>query len=268
MPRPHFLTPSSSSPSFSLLQLFYSDPESNLLEGIPSPFQPKVNKPRGSVVVDNGGLNSVGTFDRLYRAAAEREAHVEEKRLARFKTEMTECSFSPALNPARPSTAPAAQVGSSPFSRLYSDALERRLRTETFEAALPPVDTECTFEPALTVTSRRISDRMRSSPAAADDASATLPRHLQLYAEGLKKQRDRRDNAALIAAAGGLIRDADARECTFQPSSSKGVPTSPAALNSNVTPGSGGIHARLYEEALAKRAALVSLEAGLDADYQ
>ncbi len=207
----------------------------------------------------------MGTFDRLYRAAAEREAHVEEKRLARFKTEMTECSFSPALNPARPSTAPAAaQVGISPFSRLYSDALERRLRTETFEAALPPVDTECTFEPALTVTSRRISDRMRSSPSTtADDASATLPRHLQLYAEGLKKQRDRRDQAALIAAAGGLIRDADARECTFQPN-----PTSPAALNSNVTPGGGGIHARLYEEALAKRAALVSIEAGLDADYQ
>ena len=210
----------------------------------------------------------MSTFDRLYRAAAEREAHVEEKRLARFKTEMTECSFSPALiNLARPSTAPAAQVGSSPFSRLYSDALDRRLRTETFEAALPPVDLECTFEPALTVTSRRISDRMRSSPAT-DDASGTLPRHLQLYAEGLKKQRDRRDHAALIAAAGGLIRDADARECTFQPTSSKAAPTSPAAFNNSLSPGSGGIHARLYEEALAKRAALVSFEAGLDADYQ
>lgn len=208
----------------------------------------------------------MGTFDRLYRAAAEREAHAEEKRLARFKTVMTECSFSPALNSARPLTAPA-QVGGSPFSRLYSDALERKLRTETFEAALEPVDSECTFEPALTVTSRRISDRMRTSPST-NDTAAALPRHLQLYAEGLKKQRDRRDHAALVAAAGGLIRDEDARECTFQPASSKGAPTSPTPAVSSATPGSGNIHARLYEEALAKRAALVSLEAGLDADFQ
>lgn len=234
---------------------------------------PKVNKPRASATpatpgdADSGATNA---FDRLYRRARERDANIEERRLSRLATEMVSCPFSPSLNAPRPSTAPAASAaaadgsGSAPaqstFSRLYNDALDRRLRTETFASAAPPEDAECTFEPSLTVTSRRISERLRSpqngSGGAGSAAADLLPRHLQLYAEGLKKQRDKREHADLITQAGGLVRVEEARECTFQPR----VGRSPGGPASASVP----VHDRLYEEALAKRAAIIAIEAGLE----
>jgi hypothetical protein len=84
-----------------------------------------------------------------------------------------------------------------------------------------------------------------------------MPRHLQLYAEGLKKQRDKREHAELVAQAGGLIRIDDAKECTFKPRVGPAPRGSPSASGS-AAPGSPTVHERLYEDSIMKRAALAS----------
>jgi hypothetical protein len=130
--------------------------------------------------------------------------------------------------------------------RLYRDFFDRKEKWDEQAAAASGKESEelkrlCTLQPKLSATTKRIIKELRgASPpyaalaaaalassgevspfsdfsAAAAVSSPHLPRHLQLYAEGLRKQKERREHAELVAQAGGLIRVEDALECTFSP---------------------------------------------------
>jgi len=224
-----------------------------------------VNPRPPSAANSPGGGSS---FTRLYNGAQKRAEKLKEKETAAAATLLQECTFHPLLNlpvpflqasPAAAADPPESSSSSSSlapsstrnaFSRLYHDAQERKAKAEAVAAAVEnaPIPSECTFEPALSLASRRIGLRMGGrgssspeqgftggesvagrpgwSPGLADVSSAATaatstanasPRHVLLYEEGVRKQRERREQAELVEQLGGLIRLEDALECTFKP---------------------------------------------------
>ena len=274
---------------------FCSTPDSHLQAELT--FKPAVN-PRRSTPgnANEAPATPSSPFERLYQAALRQADNHRVKAEAAAAATLQGCTFHPETStmPSATSAAAAALTGialaasgagggsssssssagdaastaatSSPataFSRLYGDAKERRERLAAAceVAAAAPMPAECTFEPALSQTTRKITARLRAAAAThspltsssangspsgegalgqflEDEAAAAaaaaagggegagegaapahhpVPRYLQLYEEGMRQQRERREQAALVEQVGGLIRLEDALECTFQP---------------------------------------------------
>ena len=183
-------------------------------------FQPKVNVRRRSSSGGRGGVPGDGSggaspgppppgssspFDRLYAAALQREAALAERRAEAAEAELNSCTFHPVLAAAGgggwggdSNNNDAGEGGGlvgkqregGTFQRLYGDALVRRDKKLAAETVAVPVDPDCTFEPRLSLTTRRITERLRGSPGASAAAAAT-----QLPAVALQQ--------LLQAAAGG-----------------------------------------------------------------
>jgi hypothetical protein len=143
------------------------------------------------------GAPVLNPFERLYAAAGEKKNALEALRVATEALASTACPFRPDLaKSARGARASAAQAAAAAaaagagegagegagvgagegagagaagaFERLYGDASARAARAAAAAAAAAaPSDPNCTFEPALSATTRRITQRLRASPASA-----------------------------------------------------------------------------------------------------
>jgi hypothetical protein len=177
---------------------------------------------------------------------------LEARRAEEEEARVAACTFSPDTTASKASAARMGLVldgaegggegggagAPQPHERLYRHAMERLERMRAQPSAL---ELGCTFAPAISAVSRKITDTMRE-PAAAD-----LPRYELLYEDGLQKQQ-----ARAAAAANRRVDDMteeDRMNCTFQPAITPLPPKKLVAVP---------VHDRLFQHARDKQAAAVA----------
>ncbi|RYG51271.1 hypothetical protein EON67_03705 [archaeon] len=195
---------------------------------------------------------SVPVYERLSMSAQKKRAELDAARKRKEDTERATCTFKPNLSASKHSARlvgisssdhdRSVEGSSDPYTRLYAHALERvqRLQEEP-----RPEDLGCTFKPAISSVSRRISETMR------DPSTVDLPRHYMLYEDGLQKQQARSMEAA---NKGGAITEDDVANCTFHPA----VSPLPAHTAASIP-----VYDRLYENARAKQITLAAAASGV-----
>jgi hypothetical protein len=200
---------------------------------------------------------------RLYEQGKAHVAAMEARRAEEEAARLAACTFSPDTTASKASAARMGLVLESaggegggeggsgakpaPHERLYAHARERQERMKVQPSAL---ELGCTFAPAISAVSRRLTERMH------EPDTADLPRHELLYMDGLQKQHAR--------AAGPSNRQLEMTQddevnCTFHPHITALPPKTLIAVP---------VHDRLFQHARDKQTAAVAAAMGTLAPSQ